>query len=458
MVVISGLIWRTVRYALAFPLWGDEAYVAVNFLTRDFAGLTRPLEYFQIVPPGFLWAEWLAVRSFGTGERALRLVPYLAGVASLLLFWRFCREVATRRTVLLAVAMLAASFYPVRHSTEVKPYAIDLLISLALLSTGWATGRDIRSSRAWLGLFGVTIVGVWCSYAAVFPAASVALFLGARVFRERSMSLATLWVTYGLILTLSWGIVFVTYARPQSRAAEFLPHLETWKDAFPPMAEPWRLPGWLLDVHTGNMLAYPYGGNNFGSTLTTLLVIAGCSRMGRRRARRPLLFLLLGAAALRPGRGGPASLSVRHQHPRHALHDARVLPAEWRGHHGSTATPSPHEPGAIDRGRSSRDCPLDLHCLQRRHALQSIRRRSAPEYCPLGRRSQHAWRPMGRLQWCITSSARERLDGDALASERGGSPFLPVEVCPRAVALGARYRVGRAEPRRQDLVDHSESR
>lgn len=295
MVVISGLIWRTVRYALAFPLWGDEAYVAVNFLTRDFAGLTRPLEYFQIVPPGFLWAEWLAVRSFGTGERALRLVPYLAGVASLLLFWRFCREVATRRTVLLAVAMLAASFYPVRHSTEVKPYAIDLLISLALLSTGWATGRDIRSSRAWLGLFGVTIVGVWCSYAAVFPAASVALFLGARVFRERSMSLATLWVTYGLILTLSWGIVFVTYARPQSRAAEFLPHLETWKDAFPPMAEPWRLPGWLLDVHTGNMLAYPYGGNNFGSTLTTLLVIAGCSRMGRRRARRPLLFLLLGA-------------------------------------------------------------------------------------------------------------------------------------------------------------------
>ena len=283
------------RYALAFPLWGDEAFVAVNFLTRDFAGLARPLEYFQIVPPGFLWAEWLAVSLFGTGERALRLVPYLAGVASLLLFWRFCREVATRRTVLLAVAMLAASFYPVRHSTEVKPYAIDLLVSLALLSTGWATGRDIRSSRAWLALFGVTIVGVWCSYAAVFPAASVALFLGARVFRERSKRLAALWVTYGLLLTLSWGIVFVTFADPQARAAEFLPYLETWKDAFPPLAEPWRLPWWLLDVHTGNMLAYPYGGNNFGSTLTTILVVAGCIRMGRRRARRPLLFLLLGA-------------------------------------------------------------------------------------------------------------------------------------------------------------------
>ena len=45
IAVGSGLVWRTVRYALAFPLWGDEAYVAINLITRDFAGLARPLEY-----------------------------------------------------------------------------------------------------------------------------------------------------------------------------------------------------------------------------------------------------------------------------------------------------------------------------------------------------------------------------------------------------------------------------
>ena len=346
-VVISGLVWRTVRFALAFPLWGDEAFVAVNFLTRDFAGLARPLEYFQIAPPGFLWAEWLAVFLLGTGERALRLVPFLAGVASLLLFWRFCREVTTRRTTLLAVAVLAASFYPVRHSTEVKPYAIDLLVSLALLSTGWATGRDIRSARAWMALFVVTILGVWFSYAAIFPAASVALYLGTKVFRERSRRLAALWFIYGLILTLNWGLVFVGFASPQSRAAEFLPHLETWKDAFPPLAEPWRVPGWLLDVHTGNMLAYPYGGNNFGSTPATILVAAGCIRMGRRRVRRPLLFLFLGALPVALGAAAFAPLSVRHQHTHHALHGARVLPADRRGHHGSSATSSLHKPGPV---------------------------------------------------------------------------------------------------------------
>ena len=179
IVVIAGLFWRTVRYALAFPLWGDEAYVAVNLLTRDLSGLAQPLEYFQIAPPGFLWVEWLVVHGLGSSERALRLVPYLAGILSMLLFWRFCREVATRRTVLLAVGMLAASFYPVRHATEVKPYAVDLLVALVLLWEAWAVARDPRSYRLWLVLGATAVVGVWCSYAAVIPAVGAALFLGA---------------------------------------------------------------------------------------------------------------------------------------------------------------------------------------------------------------------------------------------------------------------------------------
>jgi hypothetical protein len=296
--VILGLAWRTVRYALAFPLWGDEAFVAVTVLERDFAGLSRPPEFYQIVPPGFLWTEWLIVRWLGPGEWALRLVPYLAGVASLLLFWRFCRGVATRRTTLLAVAVLAASSYPVRHAAEVKPYAVDLLVSLILTSLGWATYRRPGSVRRWMALIAMAIVGVWCSYPAVFPAGGVAMLLGARAVRQGPRRAAVLWLAYGALLAASWTVMYVHFAGPQARTAAFLTELKTWRDAFPPVSQPWRLPGWLIEVHTGMMLAYPQGGHHFGSTLTTLLVIAGCVRMARRRARRPLLLLLLGPLAL----------------------------------------------------------------------------------------------------------------------------------------------------------------
>jgi hypothetical protein len=58
------------------------------------------------------------------------------------------------------------------------------------------------------------------------------------------------------------------------------------------LAEPARLFWWLIEIHAGQMMAYPLGGHDFGSTLTALLVLRGCLRMGRRRERRPLLFLL----------------------------------------------------------------------------------------------------------------------------------------------------------------------
>src|SRR5947209_7734229 len=78
-----GMAWRTVRYLLAFPIWGDEAFVSLNLLDRDYLGLLRPLEYKQVAPMLFLWAESAAYHLLGGAELALRLLPFLAGLGSL---------------------------------------------------------------------------------------------------------------------------------------------------------------------------------------------------------------------------------------------------------------------------------------------------------------------------------------------------------------------------------------
>ena len=74
-LVLSGLLWRVIRYALGFPIWGDEAFLAINLCERDLAGLARPLEYWQVAPWGFLAAEYGVTRLLGLSERALRLFP-----------------------------------------------------------------------------------------------------------------------------------------------------------------------------------------------------------------------------------------------------------------------------------------------------------------------------------------------------------------------------------------------
>ena len=49
VVILAGLLWRITRYAVVFPLWGDEAFVAVNFFLRDFGGLLHRLDKSELL-------------------------------------------------------------------------------------------------------------------------------------------------------------------------------------------------------------------------------------------------------------------------------------------------------------------------------------------------------------------------------------------------------------------------
>lgn len=294
-VVGAGVLFRAVRYLANWPLWGDEAFLAVSLITRDFAGLARPLDYFQIAPAGFLWVERAVIGVLGAGEWAMRLVPFLAGLASLGLFWRFAEGNLERRAALLAVALFAASFYPIRHSTEVKPYATDLLLSLALTCLARRAWSRPESDRAWLALTATSALGVWSSYPLIFVAGGVGLTLGVRIARGPSRRAVVLWAGFVVSTLASWAVMYVATARPQSLAAPFYRDMPTWEDSFPPVLRPWELPWWLAKIHTGNMMAYPYGGNNFGSVATALLVLVGARVLWRRD--RALLGLLVGPVA-----------------------------------------------------------------------------------------------------------------------------------------------------------------
>ncbi len=97
--VALGCLLRIVQYLLDRSLWMDEAYLSLNILHRSFAGLCRALDYHQGAPIGFLLLEKSAVRLWGGSEYVLRLIPLLAGIASVLLFYRLASKVLTARAV-----------------------------------------------------------------------------------------------------------------------------------------------------------------------------------------------------------------------------------------------------------------------------------------------------------------------------------------------------------------------
>ncbi len=86
-------------------LWFDEALLALNLTERSFAELMQPLDYNQSAPLGFLLIQKTVISLLGNRDYLLRLIPLLAGLTSLPLFF------LTARLFLRPVAVHAAMWF-----------------------------------------------------------------------------------------------------------------------------------------------------------------------------------------------------------------------------------------------------------------------------------------------------------------------------------------------------------
>jgi hypothetical protein len=288
ILLITGIGWRTLRYLLHFPLWGDEAMLCLNFLELDYAGLARELRYCQVAPILFLWGELTVLRLLGGSALALRLLPFLAGLAALLLFGRLCRLTLPPLARTLAFGFLAVAIWPVSMATCAKPYAFDLFMALLLLVPAAQWLREPRRLRSLVLLILATPAAVLGSYPVVFVGGGISLGLLPAAWRG-GRSTRWLWLAYNaaLVGTFVGNVLIVGAGQLQTRCGNGATTTEAgmeryWAEGFPP-ATPAAFVKWLFLAHTGQMAAYPIGAADGGSTLTAILCLVGAWRLGRSR-------------------------------------------------------------------------------------------------------------------------------------------------------------------------------
>jgi hypothetical protein len=140
-------IWQTLTGAMlwvgvALRLWQyfsnpsfgtDEAALARNILDRSFAGLLRPLDYAQVAPPGFLLLTKALVVTLGNAEYVFRIIPVVAGVASLWLFRRLAARYLPPAAQFAAMVMFATAVPFVMFTSNFKPYSSDLAFTLLVV-------------------------------------------------------------------------------------------------------------------------------------------------------------------------------------------------------------------------------------------------------------------------------------------------------------------------------------
>ena len=183
--VALGVLLRLARYVMNYPLWWDEAFVAVNFIRRDYVDLLKPLDYGQVCPILFLWCELAIVKLLGFSEWSLRLFPLGCAVASVFLFRHVAGRLVRGLPLLLAVAIFATSFHPILHAADVKPYASDLLAALILLAIAVEWWRAPNQS-SWMWVMAAVVpLALALSHPAIFVATGNVLAFAPVVVKVR---------------------------------------------------------------------------------------------------------------------------------------------------------------------------------------------------------------------------------------------------------------------------------
>ncbi len=280
LFLIFGVGLRIFRYALGLPLWGDEGFLGVNILDRGFRGLLEPMEYIQVAPLGFLWAERAMYQLFGMSEFIMRLIPTLAGIAALILFVVWARKTVNPLAATLATAVLAVSDVAVRNAVELKPYGIDQLAGIVLLY--FATSFLLDRRNVWLGLLIVTTpIALFFSLPSIFVAGGIAAMLCFNLpklaVRQRALALIFVLVLCSTFGALVWGFI-----GPQLAGTG--PSQEIcW--VFPPF-NPLKFAAWFCQTHSGNFFGYPLDFTTPGSAPSFVVLVIGAAvlfRTGRGR-------------------------------------------------------------------------------------------------------------------------------------------------------------------------------
>ena len=299
-MLLFGTAMRLREYLGNRALWHDEAQLANNFDAMSLGQLLGGLDGVQMAPAGFIILSRCAQLIFGTHEMTFRLLPLLAGLASMPLIYLLARRLTNAWGALFALGLWVVSKETIHYSSEFKPYGLDACLTMILLLLALRV-LDRRGTGGLVALAIVGLIALFVSFPALFVLGGIALVLLVEFWRRDGWRRAAA----VLIVALIWGGVFTTLyvmfvannpTRPDMQAywerkTVFMPFLPTSAGDVEMLIGAWYEPQRMLVEGAPRLLRDRMTG------LTTPLLIFAMVVMAVRQ-RGPLWLLILPAAAL----------------------------------------------------------------------------------------------------------------------------------------------------------------
>ncbi|GAB3435870.1 hypothetical protein [Flindersiella endophytica] len=270
------------------PFWRDEAGLLQSLDAYGLRALLGPLADAQSAPPGWLLAERLTTTVLGDGERVYRLLPFLAGCATLVVFALLCRALVRHPWAAIVPLVLIATISElVFYTAQAKQYTADtFLVTLALL-LGVRMLREPTSRRREVAWYVLLAAGPWFSHGFMLSAPLLAAWVSWCLWRRGSRSPA--WLAGRLAVPAASVLAAALWARHLTgQVSDFANY---WAAFFAPWDAGWsRLVawnGWVFRELTLREL-----GMRYWWALGLVLLGLGAA-LCRRRTRAAAVLLVL---------------------------------------------------------------------------------------------------------------------------------------------------------------------
>ena len=254
--------------------WLDEL-VTVSLLDHGLGDVVRAVPRSEATPYVYYVVAWAWGSVFGLGEAGVRSLSALAGTATIPVAYGAGAVLVSRRTGLVAAALVAVNPFLVWYSQEARSYALFALLGAASVL---AFGLALRDMRWWLAGWAVlSALAIATHYFALFLVGAEAVWLLVRARPRRPVVVATL-------LPAATLFAHVPLILAQRDGAEAV--------SGSPLAE--RIAG----VPKNLVVGYSFPAEALGSTVGALLVLAGVVLLVRLPRHRRFGALVAGSLAV----------------------------------------------------------------------------------------------------------------------------------------------------------------
>ncbi len=215
LLITLGFFLRLSIYQADHGLWLDEANTAQKIYIYDLSKIAQikgsPYSTGHAYPIGFMAALKVSVLIFGTFNLVLRLFPVLCSLTAILLFWKLGGPLFPKPLALLPLLLFCTNTTILQHSSELKPYASDVLAVIILLNLfiKYSQRKYLFKDAAFFSAAGFIVIYF------SFPAIPILLASAGILFiddiRRKKWDTARMW---GGLLTV-WGVglsIFYLYS------------------------------------------------------------------------------------------------------------------------------------------------------------------------------------------------------------------------------------------------------